>query len=128
MEPSSCTSSSTQPSFSKPIDFRPLYKHLDELRSLREEALSAQSLSHLASRKRPFRDDDYDDLGAGSDNETRRKRLKAVEDENKKKAKAGTSRAVRDLKKTDVSGMKKLSSFFGGGGGGAGAGARKPKT
>lgn len=87
-----------------PIDFKPLEKHLSELSALRQEALASRSLSDF-SRKRSLEDDDAADARA-------EKKRKSEEEEKRKKA--GESRGVRDLKKADTTGMKRLSDFFGG--------------
>jgi hypothetical protein len=85
-------------------DFEPLDKHLQHLAALRAEAAASRSLSDF-SRKRGNADDDE---GAEEKAEKKRK----LEEEEKRK-KAGESRGVRDLKKVNVAGMKKMSDFFG---------------
>ncbi|PGH23350.1 hypothetical protein AJ80_02603 [Polytolypa hystricis UAMH7299] len=87
-----------------PIDFTPLTAHLTHIATLRAQAAASRSLSDF-SRKRNLADDDET---AAIREEKRRKK-----EEDEKKKKAGGSRAVRDLKKVDTSGMKKLSAFFG---------------
>ncbi|KAF2453354.1 ribonuclease H2, subunit B [Lineolata rhizophorae] len=87
-------------------DFRPLTAHLARLDSLRAEAAALRSLSDNIARKRA--------AGTGEDEEAaaereERKRKKEEEEQRKK----AESRAVKQLKKADTSGMKKLSSFFG---------------
>ncbi|MCJ1361079.1 hypothetical protein MMC16_000176 [Acarospora aff. strigata] len=89
---------------SSPVDFAPLEKHLSYLSSLRGEALASRSLSDF-SRKRGMNEDD-------EALETRAEKKRKGEEEEKRK-KAGESRGVRDLKKVDTTGMKKLSDFFG---------------
>ena len=54
-------------------------------------------------------EDDDDDEGAAA--ERAEKRRRAEEEERRKKA--GQSRGVRDLKKVNTAGMKKMSDFFG---------------
>ncbi|KAK2765643.1 hypothetical protein FQN54_008499 [Arachnomyces sp. PD_36] len=88
-----------------PLNFLPLTTRLTEISNLRATALASRSLSDF-SRKRGM--DDFDEEGA----ESRAEKKMRLEEEEKRK-KAGTSRGVRDLKKADTSGMKKLSSFFG---------------
>lgn len=88
------------------IDFAPLDTHLLHISSLRQEARVARSMGDY-SRKRAA-DDDDDGYGGG---ETRAEKKRRLEEEEKKK-RAGVSRGVRDLKKVDVSGMKKMSDFF----------------
>lgn len=86
-----------------PINFQPLTDRLKHISKLRADALASRSLSDF-SRKRGM--DDYED------GESRAEKKRRLEEEEKKK-KAGESRGVRDLKKADTSGMKKMSSFFG---------------
>lgn len=87
-----------------PINFRPLDERLAQLHSLRAEAAASRSLANF-SRKRSRNEDD-------EAAELRSERKKAKEEEEKRK-KTGESRALRDLKKADTSGMKKMSDFFG---------------
>ncbi len=84
-------------------DFVPLEEHLQHLAALRAEALSTRSLSDF-SKKRNFDDDDE------AAEERAEKKRKQEEDDKKKKSQE--SRGVRDLKKVNVSGMKKMSDFF----------------
>lgn len=93
----------TWESTKSPIDFQPLTERLKEISKLRADALASRSVTDF-SRKRGM--DDYED------GESRAEKKRKLEEEEKKK-KAGESRGVRDLKKADTSGMKKLSSFFG---------------
>lgn len=88
-----------------PIDFTPLDKHLAHVVSLKAEALASRSLSDY-SRKRNM----YEDDGGGAESRAEKKRRR---EEEEKRKKAGVSRGVRDLKKADVSGMRKMSDFFG---------------
>lgn len=83
-----------------PVDFAPLEDYLSRLTQVRQEAMAARSLTDY-SRKRTL--DEEDD-------ERAEKRRKKEDDEKRKKA--GESRGVRDLKKVNVNGMKKLSDFF----------------
>ncbi len=92
-----------------PVDFTTLDKHLDHIASLKAEALASRSLSDF-SRKRGISDDN-DDEAAETRVEKKRKK-----DEEEKRKKVGESRGIRDLKKADVSGMKKMSDFFKGAG------------
>ena len=87
-----------------PIDFKPLESHLSQIATLRAEASSSRSLADF-SRKRGINEDD--DAA-----ETRAEKKRKKEEEEKRK-KAGQSKGVRDLKKVDTSGMKKMSDFFG---------------
>ncbi|KAF2500703.1 hypothetical protein BU16DRAFT_452619 [Lophium mytilinum] len=86
------------------VDFTPLNAHLAHLASLRQKSAALRSVSDNISRKRTL-DEDADEQA-----EIRaEKRRKKEEDEKKKKAE---SRSLKQLKKVDTSGMKKLSSFF----------------
>jgi hypothetical protein len=82
------------------IDFSPLDAHLSHLAGLRQQVLASRSLGDY-SRKRTLDEDE----------ETRADK-KRKKDEEEKKRKAGESRGVRDLKKVNVKGMKKMSDFF----------------
>jgi hypothetical protein len=84
------------------LDFSPLDTHLKTLNSLREEARALRSLSDNISRKRPIEDDEAVELRA-------EKKRKKEEEEKRKKTEG---RAIKQLKKVDTSGMKKMSSFF----------------
>ncbi|KAL4958257.1 hypothetical protein BDW69DRAFT_99152 [Aspergillus filifer] len=86
-----------------PIDFKPLQAHLKHLADLRAEALASRSLGDF-SRKRNAEDEDAA--------ESRAEKKRRMEEEEKKK-KAGESRGVRELKKVNTTGMKKMSDFFG---------------
>jgi hypothetical protein len=85
---------------SSTIDFTPLNAHLSHLADLRQQALASRSLGDY-SRKR----------GLDEDEETRAEK-KRKKDEEEKRRKAGESRGVRELKKVNVKGMKKMSDFF----------------
>ncbi|KAB8229966.1 uncharacterized protein BDW43DRAFT_173597 [Aspergillus alliaceus] len=89
-------------SVDSPIDFKPMHDHLKRVAELRAEALASRSLGDF-SRKR----DADDDEGA----EARAEKKRRKEEEEKKK-KVGESRGVRDLKKVNTIGMKKMSAFF----------------
>lgn len=84
-------------------DFAPLETHIAHLAKLRQEAIAARSLGD-ASRKRGYEEDD--DEGEGRAEKKRKK------EEEEKRKKAGESRGVKNLKKVNVSGMKKMSDFF----------------
>ena len=86
-----------------PLDFKPLDDELAIITRMRSEALAARSASDF-SRKRALDDDEAAAIRA-------EKKAKREEDEKKKKA--GETRGLRDLKKADTSGMKKMSDFFG---------------
>ncbi|OBT47859.1 hypothetical protein VE00_01490 [Pseudogymnoascus sp. WSF 3629] len=83
-------------------DFTPLDTHLAHLAKLRADALASRSMNDF-SRKRGFEDEEAGDTRA----EKKRKK-----EEEEKLAKKNESRGVRDLKKVNVSGMKKMSDFF----------------
>jgi hypothetical protein len=85
------------------IDFAPLTAHMQHLETLREKARALRSLSDNISRKRPAENDDE-----AIEARAEKKRKKEEEEKNKKQA----SRALKNLKKVDTSGMKKMSSFF----------------
>jgi hypothetical protein len=82
------------------IDLTPLNEFHKKLAALRQDATNSRSLSSY-SRKRPFDEDD----------EERAEKRRKKEDEEKHR-KMAESRGVRDLKKVNVSGMKKMSDFF----------------
>ncbi|KAK4998445.1 hypothetical protein LTR66_002310 [Elasticomyces elasticus] len=88
---------------SSPIDFAPLHAHLSHLTTLRSQAQALRSISDNISRKRNALDDE--ELADGRADKKRKKE----EEELKKK---NESRGVKQLKKVDVSGMKKMSAFF----------------
>ena len=85
-----------------PIDFKPLTDHLKHVAELRAEALASRSLGDF-TRKRGLDDEDAA--------ESRAEKKRRLEEEEKKK-KAGESKGVKDLKKVNTSGMKKMSDFF----------------
>ncbi|KAL8792512.1 MAG: hypothetical protein Q9195_004882 [Heterodermia aff. obscurata] len=86
-----------------PLDFKPLDEELAIIARMRSEALAARSASDF-SRKRTADDDEAAAL---------RLEKKAKKEEDEKKKKAGETRGIRDLKKADTTGMKKMSDFFG---------------
>lgn len=85
------------------IDFTPLTTHLAALSALRAEAAALRSISDNISRKRALAEDD-DKIA-----EREEKKRKKDEDERMKKMEG---RALKQLKKVDTTGMKKMSSFF----------------
>ena len=87
-----------------PINFSSLDSHLEQLAKLRAEALAARSLGEFSHKRNMFEDDDAA--------ETRAEKKRKKEEEEKQK-KAGETRGIRDLKKVDTTGMKKMSDFFG---------------
>ncbi|EHK18203.1 uncharacterized protein TRIVIDRAFT_67401 [Trichoderma virens Gv29-8] len=81
------------------VDFSLLNDYLASLEKLRSETLAVRAQDY--SRKRNL--DEEED-------EARMEKKRKLEEEKKKKA--SESRAVRELKKVNTSGMKKLSHFF----------------
>lgn len=86
-----------------PLNFDSLDKHIQHLIELRARAMASRSTIDFV-RKRGLNEDD------GALIAQEKKKHKKIEDE--KIAKATQARGVRELKKADTSGMKKLSSFF----------------
>jgi len=91
-----------------PVDFTPLREHLKTIAQMKAEAAASRSIGDF-SRKRGLDDEEVADL---------REEKKRKQEEEDRKKKAGESRGVRDLKKVNVTGMKKMSDFF----------AKKPAT
>ncbi len=87
----------------KAVNFKPLDTHMEHLVSLRSQAHALRSLSDNIHRKRGAAEDD-DAAEARAE-----KKRKKEEEEKKKKME---SRAAKDLRKVDTTGMKKLSAFF----------------
>lgn len=87
-----------------PIDFAPLNRHLADIAKVRAEALASRSLGDFSRKRSMYEEDDAV--------ETRAEKKRREEEEVKRK-KAGESRGIRDLKKVDTKGMKKMSDFFG---------------
>lgn len=82
------------------VDFLPLDDYLARLSKLRAEALAARSVGDYT--RKHGRDEEED--------EARAEKKKKMEEEKKKKA--SESRGVRELKKVNTKGMKKMSDFF----------------
>jgi hypothetical protein len=80
------------------VDFTPLDDYLAKLAQLRAEAMAAHSIDY--SRKRGLDEDEDEAL------------VKKRKMEEEKKKKSLESRGVRDLKKVNTKGMKKMSDFF----------------
>ena len=87
------------------LDFSKLDEYLEHIASVRSEALALRSLSENINRKRAL-NDDGDEVAAA-------KAAKKRKQEEEERLKKNESRAMKELKKADTSGMKKLSSFFG---------------
>lgn len=85
-------------------DFGPLDAHLAHLAKQRQDALAARSLGDVSLKRSMLEDDE--------DGESRAEKKRKIEEEEKRK-KAGESRGVKNLKKVNTSGMKKMSDFFG---------------
>jgi Ydr279p protein family (RNase H2 complex component) wHTH domain/Ydr279p protein triple barrel domain len=85
------------------IDFGPLDKQLAKIEGLREDAQALRSISDNVSRKRGFEEDE---------DEVERRAEKKRKQEEEERRKKSENRAIKDLKKVDVKGMMKLSSFF----------------
>ncbi|MCJ1329708.1 hypothetical protein MMC10_006388 [Thelotrema lepadinum] len=85
------------------VDFKPLKTHLDALSVLRAEAAVHTRVHAGGSRKRMFEEEEGSQLRAEK---------KAKKEEEEKKKKLGESRGVKNLKKVDTTGMKKMSDFF----------------
>lgn len=85
------------------IDFAPLDAYLSKLAQMRQATALARSaaLDYAGGRKRTLDEEDDDRA---------EKKRKMLEEEKRKKA--GESRGVKNLKKVNVSGMKKMSDFF----------------
>lgn len=83
------------------VDFAPLDDYLARLKKIREEALAARSMADY-SRKHALDDEEI----------AERAERKSQKDEEGIRRKAGESRGVRDLKKVNTQGMKKMSDFF----------------
>ncbi|KAI2633006.1 hypothetical protein GGS26DRAFT_554953 [Hypomontagnella submonticulosa] len=83
------------------VDFTPLDSYIEEITKLRQEAAATRSMGDY-SRKRALDDEELAD----------RAEKKRKKDEEEKRKKAGESRGVRDLKKVNTVGMRKMSDFF----------------
>lgn len=84
-----------------PVNFQPLTDRLKELAEMRAEALASRKMSDF-TRKRGLDDEEVE----------ARAEKKRKKDEEDKKAKLSESRGVKDLKKVNTTGMKKMSDFF----------------
>jgi hypothetical protein len=84
------------------VNFEPLERHLDDLQKIHAEAKALRTISDNISRKRSHEEDESA--------ETKAEKKRRMEEEEKKKK--SESRAIKELKKVDTSGMKKLSAFF----------------
>ncbi|PSN66857.1 hypothetical protein BS50DRAFT_573649 [Corynespora cassiicola Philippines] len=84
-------------------DLKPLDAHLSAIAKIKSEAAALRSISDNISRKRGFEEDE-DKIA-----EREEKKRKKEEEDKKKKSE---NRSIKQLKKVDTSGMKKLSAFF----------------
>ena len=84
------------------INFKPLNDELAIIAKMRSEALASRSQSDF-SRKRGIENDEAAAIRAEK---------KAKKEEEEKRKKASETRGIRDLKKADTTGMKKMSDFF----------------
>ena len=85
-----------------PIDFTPLDNRLAHISKLRTEALAARSLGDFSRKRNAYEDDEVAEARL-------EKKRKKEEEEKRKKLE---TRGVRDLKKVDITGMRKMSDFF----------------
>ncbi|KAK7992208.1 hypothetical protein PG988_001002 [Apiospora saccharicola] len=83
------------------VDFSPLDEYLAQVAKFRQEAASSRSMGDY-SRKHVLDEEELMDRAE--------KKRKMEEDEKRKKA--GESRGVKNLKKVNTTGMKKMSDFF----------------
>ena len=86
------------------VDFTILDERLADIAKMRAEALTSRSLGDFSRKRSMYEDDD----AAVTRAENKRRK-----DEDEKNKKAGQSRGIKDLKKVDTKGMKKMSDFFG---------------
>ena len=86
-----------------PINFKPLEERLALVSKLRAEAVAARSAGDFSRKRNAYEDDEMA--------EERAEKKRKKEDEERRKRQE--SRGIKNLKKADTTGMKKLSSFFG---------------
>lgn len=85
-----------------PLNFKLLNERLAYVTEARAEALASRSLGDYSRKRNAYEEDEAAELRA-------EKKRKKEEEERKKKLE---SRGLRDLKKVDTTGMKKMSDFF----------------
>ncbi|KAI9669641.1 MAG: hypothetical protein M1831_007337 [Alyxoria varia] len=85
------------------LKFTEIEEHLKHVEKVKSESQALQAISDNISRKRGGRDNDEAEFVR-----TEKKRKKEEED----KKKQSETRGIKDLKKVDTTGMKKMSSFF----------------
>lgn len=83
------------------LDFSPLDDYLAKLTTLRQEVVASRSMGDF-SNKRVLDEEEV----------MERAEKKRKKDDEDKRQKAGESRGVKNLKKVNVTGMKKMSDFF----------------
>lgn len=86
------------------VNFKILDERLADVANMRAEALASRSFGDFSRKRSMYEDDDAA--------ETRAEKKRKKEEEEKRK-KANESRGIKDLKKVDTKGMKKMSDFFG---------------
>ena len=86
------------------VNFFMLDEHLANIANMRAEARASRSLGDYSWKRSMYEDDDAA--------ETRAEKKRKKEEEEKRK-KVSKSRGIKDLKKVDTQGMKKMSDFFG---------------
>lgn len=101
MPPSLVTLLQTKLASETGVDFAPLDTYMSELSRLKQEAAAARSAGDYG-RKRVLDDEEV----------AERAEKKRRKDEDDKRKKAGESRGVKNLKKVNTTGMKKMSDFF----------------
>ena len=87
-----------------PVDFKILDEHLANIARMRAEVLASRSFGDFSRKRSMYEDDDAAQTRA---------EYKRRKEEDEKKKKASESRGIKDLKKVDTRGMKKMSDFFG---------------
>ena len=87
-----------------PVDFKILNDHLANIAKMRAEALASRSFGDFSRKRSMYEDDDAAETRA---------EIKRRKEEDERKKKASESRGIKDLKKVDTRGMKKMSDFFG---------------
>lgn len=73
---------------------------------------SIRSFTKLDAYLKSLQDDAAALVVASGNKKLKRKDSKQIDDDNKKKAKSKTSHGVDKLKKANINGMAKMSSFF----------------
>ena len=86
------------------VDFKILDERLANIAKMRVEALASRSFGDFSRKRSMYEDDDAAETRA----ENKRRK-----EEDEKKRKASESRGIKDLKKVDTRGMRKMSDFFG---------------